>query len=235
MIDAQNILTEQLEINPDNAEIKETLAFVFLNLSELNETMQRPDLARNNLLQAKELFENALNQDPDNSYWKHDLVHTNAMLVRNSLYMNDHDTNEQEITLLLSEVIKPYISIKVKLVLIKFFLVNKDFSASKLILSTVDEHFETEIEKYTDKYLLENAYELTEYFTARVYYKRYTGLAYEPDCQVLQSMTDKLLTLSLKPTFLIANHLSKTCLGILDEAKLVEKQLNLMNINTSDF
>ena len=235
LIDAQNILTEQLEINPDNAEIKETLAFVFLNLSELNETMQRPDLARNNLLQAKELFENALNQDPDNSYWKHDLVHTNAMLVRNSLYMNDHDTNEQEITLLLSEVIKPYISIKVKLVLIKFFLVNKDFSASKLILSTVDEHFETEIEKYTDKYLLENAYELTEYFTARVYYKRYTGLAYEPDCQVLQSMTDKLLTLSLKPTFLIANHLSKTCLGILDEAKLVEKQLNLMNINTSDF
>ena len=121
------------------------------------------------------------------------------------------------------------------MVLIKFFLVNKDFSASKLILSTVDEHFETEIEKYTDKYLLENAYELTEYFTARVYYKRYTGLAYEPDCQVLQSMTDKLLTLSLKPTFLIANHLSKTCLGILDEAKLVEKQLNLMNINTSDF
>ena len=235
LIDAQNILTEQLEINPDNAEIKETLAFVFLNLSELNETMQRPDLARNNLLQAKELFVNALNQDPDNSYWKHDLVHTNAMLVRNSLYMNDHDTNEQEITLLLSEVIKPYISIKVKLVLIKFFLVNKDFSASKLILSTVDEHFETEIEKYTDKYLLENAYELTEYFTARVYYKRYTGLAYEPDCQVLQSMTDKLLTLSLKPTFLIANHLSKTCLGILDEAKLVEKQLNLMNINTSDF
>jgi len=235
LIDAQNILTEQLEINPDNAEIKETLAFVFLNLSELNETMQRPDLARNNLLQAKELFVNALNQDPDNSYWKHDLVYTNAMLVRNSLYMNDHDTNEQEITLLLSEVIKPYISIKVKLVLIKFFLVNKDFSASKLILSTVDEHFETEIEKYTDKYLLENAYELTEYFTARVYYKRYTGLAYEPDCQVLQSMTDKLLTLSLKPTFLIANHLSKTCLGILDEAKLVEKQLNLMNINTSDF
>lgn len=235
LIDAQNILTEQLEINPDNAEIKETLAFVFLNLSELNETMQRPDLARNNLLQAKELFVNALNQDPDNSYWKHDLVYTNAMLVRNSLYMNDHDTNEQEITLLLSEVIKPYISIKVKLVLIKFFLVNKDFSASKLILSTVDEHFETEIEKYTDKYLLENAYELTEYFTARVYYKRYAGLAYEPDCQVLQSMTDKLLTLSLKPTFLIANHLSKTCLGILDEAKLVEKQLNLMNINTSDF
>lgn len=84
--------------------------------------------------------------------------------------------------MLFSEVIKLYILIKVKLVFIKFFLVNKDFLVSKLIFFIVDEYFEIEIEKYIDKYLLENVYELIEYFIVRVYYKWYIGFVYELDC-----------------------------------------------------
>ncbi|GEA13634.1 winged helix-turn-helix domain-containing protein [Alteromonas sp. KUL49] len=228
---AKEQLEKQLLSNQGNAEVIETLVYIYQNLAELNEVMNKPEIAISNLKAAKNYIYRALQQDPENAYWRRDLMYTNSMILRNSIHINETTAHQINDIRLMEELLLIKGAEKAKLILADYFQHKGEFRYSDTLLFEIENNFTTSTESLTPEYILTNADILVAYHRIKINLSQNNQNYSENNCHALEAVTENLMQVSSKPKFLVAAYIAKTCLGSLEEAKAIFNKLEVMNIH----